>query len=90
MKVLWITPYNIGPYHHVMFSEAIKRIPNFSVLRVVVKENSRPWSSDVTERAYPTYTVSKEDAITNFLNNHNPDILFPYCQTIRITSRGKL
>jgi len=77
MSVLWVTTYNLGPYHYAMVSSIVPHIPDFKVLRISrKKEVDRPWVEDlVTAAPCEIDTVPVGKGITPFLRKHNPKLI---------------
>jgi glycosyltransferase involved in cell wall biosynthesis len=75
MKILWICPANIGPYHYNMLRSIVQYFPLFTVLRVFGKEKYRPWSSDLGLVPCRILELKPGDVINKLLMREVPELL---------------
>ena len=76
MRVLWVSPYNVGPYHYAMFSAIIRYVPEFSVLRVLTWDRLRaPLWADLGLEPCPIQIVGRTESILKYLRGRHLDVM---------------
>jgi len=75
MKVVMIGPSNLGPYHLAKFKAITRLIPNFTYIRVFLREFYRPWNKDIGKLPFRVLDLQKGEKIYDLLGKENTDAL---------------
>jgi len=75
MKILFIGPSNIGPYHFARLNSLCRFIPAVVFMRVKIKEQFRPWQDDRLTRCFEADDFARYRDTREILQKHKPGLV---------------